>query len=219
MERQIQKVVEKTVLETAKAVEEELDAELERLDQMGSEELEQLREKRLQQMKKQAAQKEEWKAKGHGQFAEIAEEKEFFEVCKKSERVVCHFYRDSTFRCKIVDKHLALLAPKHLEARFVKLSVDRAPFLCERLKIRMLPTIAIVIDSKTKDYIKGFDDLGGHDEFSTEMMEWRLGCSGVIDYSGNLMEPPDSGERKKQVLFHAKKTVRQRGTDSDSDDD
>ena len=94
-------------------------------------------------------------------------------MCKKSEKVVCHFFRERTFRCKIVDKHLSLLATRHLEtrlatplsegkanhfvflARFVKLSVERAPFLCERLKIRMLPTIGLVVDGKTKDFIKG----------------------------------------------------------------
>lgn len=73
-----------------------------------------------------------------------------------------------------MDKHLALLAPRHLETRsveqetcikyfifpgvcrFVKLSVERAPFLCERLKIRMLPTIGLVVDGKTKEFIKGW---------------------------------------------------------------
>ena len=62
-------------------------------------------------------QSEEWKSKGHGVYSEIAEEKEFFDTCKKSAKVVCHFYRDSTWRCKIVDKHLSLLAPRHLETR------------------------------------------------------------------------------------------------------
>ena len=98
-------------------------------------------------------------------------------MCKKSEKVVCHFFRESTFRCKIVDKHLSLLATRHLEtrlatplsegkanhfvflARFVKLSVERAPFLCERLKIRMLPTIGLVVDGKTKDFIKGLEQV------------------------------------------------------------
>lgn len=117
-------------------------------------------------------QRDDWRSKGHGVYSEIAEEKEFFDVCKKSDKVVCHFYRESTWRCKIVDKHLALLAPRHLETRsveqicikyfifpgvcrFVKLSVERAPFLCERLKIRMLPTIGLVVDGKTKEFIKG----------------------------------------------------------------
>lgn len=171
-------------------------------------------------MKKQKTQREQWRAQGHGEYTEVTEEKDFFDVCKKSNKVVCHFYRDSTFRCKIVDKHLALLAPKHLETRFVKLSVDRAPFLCDRLKIKILPTISCVIDSITKDYIKGFDDLGGHDEFSTEMMEWRLGCAGVINYSGDLSDPPDAGKpAKQQVKFHSKKIIRESAQDSDTDDD
>lgn len=173
----------------------------------------------MQQMKKLASQKDDWTSKGHGVYSEVTEEKEFFDVCKKSDKVVCHFYRESTLRCKIVDKHLALLAPTHLETRFVKLSVDRSPFLCDRLHIRVLPTIACVLESKTKDYIKGFDDLGGHDDFSTEMLAWRLGCTGVLNYSGNLLEPPDAGKpAKKQVTYHAKKTIRGSNQDSDSDD-
>ncbi len=38
---------------------------------------------------------------------QIPEEKEFFNVTRSSENVVCHFYRDETFRCKILDKHLS----------------------------------------------------------------------------------------------------------------
>lgn len=45
--------------------------------------------------------------------------------------------------------------------RFVKLSVDRAPFLCERLKIHILPTIGLVVDGKTKEFIKGVCCAGG----------------------------------------------------------
>ncbi len=219
MAGQLQQVVEKTVLETTKAIEEQLDSEISHLENLDSDDLDRLRERRIQQMKKASAQKEEWRSKGHGQYTELSEEKEFFGECKNNDKVVCHFYRSSTFRCKIVDKHLALLAPKHLEAKFVKLSVERAPFLCDRLHIRILPTIACVIDAKTKDYIKGFDELGGHDDFTTEMMEWRLGCTGVIDYSGNLLEPPDAGKpEKKQISFHSKSSIRQAEQDSDSDD-
>lgn len=66
---------------------------------------------------------------GHGEYTEIDGEKEFFGVCNKSDRVVCHFYRNDTPRCKIVDMHLKILAQKHVETRFVKLDVERAPFL------------------------------------------------------------------------------------------
>ena len=83
---------------------------------------------------------------------------------------------------KIVDKHLGILAKKHLEAKFVKINAEKCPFLTERLRIKVIPTIMLVKDSKTRDYIVGFTDLGNHDEFSTEMMEWRIATAGVVEY-------------------------------------
>ena len=77
----------------------------------------------------------------------------------------------------------------------------------------------MVKDSITRGYIVGFTDLGNTDEFSTEMLAWRLGhvgldlflqavcfpCYGcvfdidvtfppqaeVINYKGDLNTPPD----------------------------
>lgn len=66
---------------------------------------------------------------GHGEYTEIAEEKDFFEAAKKSANFVCHFYRDDFFRCKVVDKHLHLLARKHLETKFCKINAEKCPFL------------------------------------------------------------------------------------------
>ena len=86
-------------------------------------------------MKKMQDKKTEWKAAGHGEYSEIPEEKEFFNVTKGSDRCVIHFYRDETFRCKILDKHFNILAKKHLETRFCKINAEKCPFLCERLKV------------------------------------------------------------------------------------
>lgn len=125
-------------------------------------------------------------------------------------------------RCKIVDKHLEILARKHIETKFVKLNVDRAPFITERLHIKTLPTIALLIDNIVKDKIIGFTDLGNHDEFSTEILEWRLGRGGVIDYKGDLSSPPDETEKRKTMNLFGKKgkTIRsQQGDDDDDDDD
>lgn len=72
------------------------------------------------------------------------------------------------------------MAKKHLETKFIKLNVEKAPFLTERLRIKVIPTLALVKDGKTKDYVVGFTDLGNTDDFSTEMLEWRLGCSDII---------------------------------------
>ena len=74
------------------------------------------------------------------------------------------------------------MAKKHVETKFIKLNVEKAPFLSERLHIKVIPTMALLIDGITKDFIVGFGDLGNTDEFSTEMLEWRLGCTDVINY-------------------------------------
>lgn len=60
--------------------------------------------------------------------------------------------------------------------------MEKAPFLTERLRIKIIPTLALLLDGKSKDYVVGFTDLGNTDEFSTEMLEWRLGCADVINY-------------------------------------
>jgi hypothetical protein len=67
--------------------------------------------------------------KGHGEYTEIAEEKDFFEMAKKSSNFVCHFYRDDFFRCKVIDKHLNILARKHMETKFCKINAEKCPFL------------------------------------------------------------------------------------------
>lgn len=62
---------------------------------------------------------------------------------------------------------MKILAAKHIETKFCKVNAEKCPFLTQRLKIRVLPTLILVKDQKTKDYIVGFTDLGNCDDFST----------------------------------------------------
>lgn len=76
----------------------------------------------------------------------------------------------------------------------------------------------MVKDGATKDYIVGFTDLGNCDDFSTEMLEWRMAQCGAIKYSGDLSAPPDQKKApRKGIMFEPKKAVR--GNDNDSSDD
>jgi len=213
-------VVQQQLVKATEIIESQVDAEIQRLDNLDGDELDILRQRRLAAMKKQREKEEEWRRIGHGEYAEIPAEKDFFAECKKSTNVVCHFYRDSAMRCKIVDKHFSILAPKHVETRFIKINAEKCPFLTERLRIVVIPTIALIRDGKTKDYIVGFDDLGGRDDFPTEMMEWRLGCAEVINYSGSLTEPPINGQSSKATDVFSRRThkiIKGGREDSDSD--
>lgn len=91
--------------------------------------------------------------------------------------------------------------------------------LSERLRIKVIPTIALIINGKTKDYIVGFTDLGNCDDFSTETLEYRISLSGIIKSDGIL----SSDNNKKSWLSHITKSKTIKGSTSlnsdDSDDD
>jgi len=106
----------------------------------------------------------------------------------------------------------------HMECRFVKIDAERSKFLTERLKIKVIPTIALIRDSKTIDYIVGFTDLGNTDDFDTEMLEWRIARADIIDYNGDLLNPP-TNTKKKHINTKTKPIIRGSGWDSDDDDD
>merc|ERR1712216_182487 len=206
-------IKEKMVLGMAEKLESAMDKQLEQMDDEMTD-LETLRKKRLQQMQKDAQMKKELAKIGHGKYEEIADEKEFFATAKKSEWMVCHFYRDATWRCEIVDKHLKLLAPKCFKTRFVKINAEKSPFLVERLKVFMLPTLACVQKGQVVDYVVGFDDMGGEDDFPTEALAQRLAVAGVVEYEGgDIAKQQPQQKLRKGYVGHR----REKG-DSDSDD-
>jgi len=209
MDEVVSQILEKQVVLAAKAVEDKLDEEIAALERLDPDDIEALRERRIQQMRRAAERRAKWRAQGHGEYAEVPE-KEFFAAAKASERLVCHFYRDN-WPCKVLDKHLSILAKQHVETRFIKVHAEKAPFLTEKLRIVVLPTLAIVKNAKVEDYVVGFDELGGKDDFSTEDLEERLAKSQVIFLDGE-----GSAFTAKQAAA-SKRSVRQSDTGNSSD--
>ena len=56
-----------------------------------------------------------------------------------------------------------------------QIQAEKSPFLTERLRVWMLPTLALVRLGKTVDYVVGFADLGGADDFPTSALAARCG--------------------------------------------
>lgn len=44
------------------------------------------------------------------------------QIATEEENLVCHFFHGDFERCRILDKHLRVLAPKYFGTRFIKLS-------------------------------------------------------------------------------------------------
>nr|GEU90708.1 thioredoxin domain-containing protein 9 homolog [Tanacetum cinerariifolium] len=209
MANKVQEIIEQQVLTVAKAVEDKLDDEIAALEKFDLDDIEILRERRLQQMKKMAEKRTKWVALGHGEYTEIFSEKDFFTIVKASDRVVCHFYREN-WPCKVVDKHLEILAKQHIETRFIKIQAEKSPFLAEKLKIVVLPTIALIKNAKVDDYVVGFNELGGTDDFSTEELEERLSRAQVIFFEGESSLKPSKQQTRN--VRHGSKSQ-----DSDSE--
>jgi len=161
--------------------EKELDAEIARLDALKEDDLEEMRRKRLEQMKSRHADKQKKLAQGHGEYTMI-DEKDFFDVAKKSDKLVVHFWRESATRAEIMDKHLRALAQKHWQTRFVKINAEKAPYLAERLHIWCLPSLVLCKDGKTEHTVVGFSPFKSGEEVTTQELEEHIAQFGVIEY-------------------------------------
>jgi thioredoxin-like negative regulator of GroEL len=143
--------------------------------------------------------------KGHGKYQEITET-EFLPNVTGSKFVVCHFYHKDFERCKIIDMHLREIARTHVEAKFIYLNAEKAPFFIQKLQVQVLPTIICFIDGIAVDRVVGFEDMGNRDDFPTLALTRRLIRTGVI----KALNKHESGQIN---IRKAKKA------DSGSDDD
>ena len=138
-----------------------------------------LEAKRLAAMKARFAKEKENAAQGTGEYREIVEE-DFLKEVTGTEWVVVHFYHTEFFACKVVDKHMRLIAPKHRGCKFLYLNAEKCAFFVTKLMIRILPTIIVFQNGVVVDQLAGLDELGGKDDFRTEVLEHWLSKQGCI---------------------------------------
>lgn len=174
-----------------------------------------LREKRKKQLQLIKQKHDENLAKGHGKYTEIKED-EFLNTCMNSKFCIIHFYHRDFERCKIVDKHLEIIAKSHPETRICKINAEKTPFFVNKLGIKILPTIVLFENNgKACDQIVGFTDLGNDDEFETKTLEERIGISGVIKmeksfYDNIIDENGDIVDKRQEYLLKQSKVVKKK---------
>ncbi|CAI9110832.1 OLC1v1010921C1 [Oldenlandia corymbosa var. corymbosa] len=178
---------------------------------MDDPELERLHADRIAALKKEAEKRQELKRHGHGEYREITEG-DFLGEVTGTDKAICHFYHREFYRCKIMDKHLKSLAPKHVETKFIKLDAENAPFFVAKLAIKTLPCVIFFRNGIAVDRLVGFQDLGAKDDFSTRTLEALLLKKGII--KENKAEDEDDDEypesRRRSVRSSA-------NVDSDSE--
>ena len=183
--------------------------ELDDLEEVDSEE-ERIMRQEMEKMKKTSENKREEMAKKikndkYGNYTEIIET-EFLDTMLKNEKVVCHFYHKDFERCKIIDKHLQIIAQSHKETLFVKIDAEKTPFFTAKLNIRVLPTIILFVKGKSVHRFIGFQDFGMNDDFPTINLSRQL-----VIYK--MIQPKTKAEKGEVTIKKGKKD------DSDEDDD
>lgn len=93
----------------------------------------------------------------------------------------------------------------------LQIDAEKSPYLTEKLKIWMLPTLALIKNEKVVDYVVGLDDLGGRDDFTTEVLANRLAAASVIQ--------PDEGVRAQKAVKQSGVRKGQHLTKTDEDED
>ena len=147
---------------------------------------------------------------GHGEYMELGNgssnsnntidiAKEFFHICKLSQRIVIHCYRPTTELCHIFHTHLHQLAIKHMETRFLKFNVHEynatnddtqqqnnnssrgqnqniaMKFLIEKLQIRIMPTLILIQNQQILHRMEGCTELNNNTQFTTNFLAYVLG--------------------------------------------
>lgn len=177
----------------------------------------QWRAQRLAEIQQKATKASQFLGLGHGSYTEIAQD-DFLKEVTKSKYVVCHFYHPEYERCKLMDKHLEVLARKHLATKWIKLDANKAPFFVGKLQIKMLPTLVFFKDGIARDRMVGLDDMGeAADKFTTADLEKRIEKSGCC-ITGDKVTEEELEDRKK-----TKNSIRQshhnQGDSSDEEED
>ncbi|EXX58366.1 thioredoxin-like protein [Rhizophagus irregularis DAOM 181602=DAOM 197198] len=162
----------------------------------------------MEQLKKEMVKLQEMSQNEHGLYTEVANEKEILKITTNAKLCVVHFFHKEFRRCQIMDKHLLEIARRHFKTKFVKINVENAPFLVEKLHIQVLPCVVAFVDGISVDRIIGFEELGNTDDFTAAILEFRLSQSGVITKQESTKK-----EERKSILGFAE------GNDDDDDDD
>jgi thiol-disulfide isomerase/thioredoxin len=147
--------------------------------------LEAIRQKRILEMKQAQAKHTENMAKGHGQYRTISQDEFLPECTGSSEFVAIHFFLNEFERCKIMDKHLKIIAPRHTTCKFLRIDAEKAPFFVTKLAIRTLPTLIVFQDGKAVDRLTGFEGLASAadpDNFPTSKLQTWLADTGAIEF-------------------------------------
>lgn len=97
-------------------------------------------------------------------YVTLKSDDEALSFTTEHERAVVHFFHPDFARCSTMDTHCEHIAEKHAEngnadVSFARIDVKNAPFVVEKLAVRVLPCVIGFVKGVAKGRITGFEGL------------------------------------------------------------
>lgn len=140
------------------------------------------REQRLQEISERLKEAEKnVTLKSYGQLETIDDESRLIKLSNDTDKIVIHFQLDNFSKCQIMNDKLLEISREYLNVKFVKVNVDKCPFLVTKLNIKILPFVVGYISGIEKLRLVGFSKLGNKaDDFEIDALKIQLENSGFI---------------------------------------
>lgn len=188
------------------------------------------RAQRLQELNSEAKESQAFSAQsGQAVFKTLSGDDECLQFTTEHERALVHFFHPDFARCSIMDRHCEDIAAKHNEyedadVAFGRIDVKNAPFVVEKLGIRVLPALLGFVKGIVKGRVTGFEGVtwGGREDapavtsiLEDKIVEWTVLKKKLLEEvdEDDADEPPNKSEYQRRGIKGRKQEI-----DDDDDD-
>lgn len=179
----------------------ELLEELEQEDERNDDFIDRSRAQRMQEMHDYFGSIQRKKEEGFGKVNYMDNESQVMKITTSTARVVIHFELETFKKCQYMDEKLEEIAKNYLSTKFISISVENAPFLVEKLGIKVLPFVICYLNGNECERIIGFNKMGNDPNgFRTSKLE------GVLMRAGILERRPQDADRISNLRIANKNT-------------
>jgi hypothetical protein len=189
------------------------------------------RTQRLQELKSEAKESQAISAKsGQAAFKTLNGDDECLQFTTEHDRALVHFFHPDFARCSIMDRHCEDIAAKHAEqgdadVAFGRIDVRSAPFVVEKLGIRVLPALLGFVKGIVKGRVTGFEGVtwaGREDSpvvtsiLEDRIVEWTVLKKKLLE---EVDEDDDDDERPAKAEYSRRGITGRKQEVADDDDD
>jgi thioredoxin-like negative regulator of GroEL len=200
-----------TATESKTAPEEDGDADA-LLASLEEEDDSKYRAQRLQELKAEASTSgQSAGAKSSASYLTLKDDDETLRFTTEYERTVVHFFHPDFARCATMDQHCQEVASKHNELgnadlAFGRVDVKNAPFVVEKLGIRVLPCVLGFVNGVAKGRVTGFEGISWEGKehgtsvtaaLEAKMVEWTVLRKKLIENGDDTDDEEDAREQKE----------------------